>query len=274
MEKKIILIIIDGLNYETSKEMGYMKALEEGGIASHYKVTAELPTLSRPLYETILTGVTPVEHGVVGNQIDRLSKEENIFSLARKAGLRTGAAAYHWVSELYNSTPFNEKKDTYTINIEKNIQYGRFYQADHYPDNHLFFDGEWIRKTHNPHFLLIHSMNIDDFGHKFGSKSLEYRNGARRVDRILSDWIPFWIEKNYKIIVTADHGMNNDKTHGSFSHEEREVPMWLIGDEFKAGEIRKISQLQIAPIICRVLGIDSGSKMIEIEEKIFLEGEI
>ena len=50
MERKVILVIIDGLNYKVSQEMGYMKALVEGGKAAHYKVRAELPTLSRPLY--------------------------------------------------------------------------------------------------------------------------------------------------------------------------------------------------------------------------------
>ena len=146
MGKKLILILIDGLNYRVSKEMGYMKALEEEGVASYYKVIAGLPTLSRPLYETILTGVNSIEHGIGGNQINRLSKEDHIFLLAKKSGLITGAAAYYWISELYNTTPFNKNKDSYTEGIKKNIQYGRFYSKDSYPDNHLFVDAEWIRK--------------------------------------------------------------------------------------------------------------------------------
>lgn len=269
MEKKLILVIIDGLNYDVSKEMGYMKALEELGKADCYKVRAELPTLSRPLYETILTGVTPIEHGIVNNQVNRLSKEENIFSIAKKKGIRTGAAAYYWVSELYNSTPFDRNKELYTEDIRKNIQYGRFYCEDHYPDNHLFIDGEWIREKYDPHFLLIHSMNVDDCGHKYGEDSIEYRNSARNIDETLGDWLPFWINQNYQIIVTADHGMNADKTHGSSSEKEREVPMWIIGDLFNTVDKREISQLQIAPIICTVLGLTQGPKMAQVEKGFF-----
>lgn len=273
MKEKLILVIVDGLNYDVSKEMGYMKALEETGKAKFYKIKTELPTLSRPLYETILTGITPIEHGVVNNQINRLSKEENIFSIAKKNGLRTGAASYYWMSELYNSTPFDRNKEMYTEDTRKNIQYGRFYCEDNYPDSHLFIDGEWIRKKYDPHFLLIHSMNVDDCGHKYGEDSIEYRNSARNIDQILGEWLAFWIDQNYQIIVTADHGMNADKTHGSSSKKEREVPLWFIGDCFNQLDERFISQVQIAPIICNILGARQGVKMPEIE-KLFLEGEM
>ena len=264
MERKVILVIIDGLNYKVSQEMGYMKALVEGGKAAHYKVRAELPTLSRPLYETILTGRTPVDHGIVSNQIVRRSNEESVFSLAREAGLRTGAAAYYWVSELYNRAPFDEIEDFYTEDEEKDIQYGRFYKEDHYPDSHLFLDGEWIRRRYDPHFLLIHPMNVDDAGHKFGEGSPQYRKSARDIDEILSRWIPLWRENDYKIIVTADHGMNGDMSHRGASPEEREVPLWILGEEFKSSSKgNETSQLQLAPIICRALNIRRGSKMVD-----------
>ncbi|MGB6128752.1 MAG: alkaline phosphatase family protein [Psychrilyobacter sp.] len=266
MKEKLILIIIDGLNYDVSKEMGYMKALEEAGKANFYKIKAELPTLSRPLYETILTGITPIEHGIVNNQINRLSKEENIFSIAKKKDLRTGAASYYWMSELYNSTPFDRNNDMYTEDTGKNIQYGRFYCEDNYPDSHLFVDGEWIRKKYDPHFLLIHSMNVDDCGHKHGEDSLKYRNSARNIDRILGEWLPLWVNKSYQIIVTADHGMNIDKTHGSNSKKEREIPLWLIGDRLNLIEGSEVSQLHIAPIICNILGIKQSTKMLEIKK--------
>lgn len=262
MKEKVVLVIVDGLNYRVSQEMGYMKALVEGGKAAHYKVRAELPTLSRPLYETILTGVSPVEHGVVSNQIVRRSREESVFSLAREAGLKTGAAAYYWMSELYNRAPFNEVEDFYTEDREKDIQYGRFYKEDNYPDSHLFLDGEWIRRKYDPNLLMIHPMNVDDAGHKFGEGSPQYRKSARDIDEILSKWIPLWMENNYKVIVTADHGMNGDMSHRGGSPEEREVPLWLLGKGFRnSSEGNEISQLQLAPIICRALNIRRGAKM-------------
>lgn len=68
-------------------------------------LSCALPSLSRPLYECILTGATPVESGITHNGVSRLSRQESIFHLARAGGKRTAAAAYHWVSELYNQSP-------------------------------------------------------------------------------------------------------------------------------------------------------------------------
>ena len=54
------------------------------GNATLYSLSCELPSLSRPLYECILTGVRPVDSGVVHNQVVRLSHNDSIFSLAQK----------------------------------------------------------------------------------------------------------------------------------------------------------------------------------------------
>ncbi|MGJ7385103.1 alkaline phosphatase family protein, partial [Morganella morganii] len=103
MNNPVILVVLDGLNYRTAHDcMGFMQGLAESGNATLYSLSCELPSLSRPLYECILTGVRPVDSGVVHNQVVRLSHNDSIFSLAQKAGKTTAAAAYHWVSELYN----------------------------------------------------------------------------------------------------------------------------------------------------------------------------
>lgn len=70
-------------------------------------------------------------------------------------------------------------------------------------------------------------MNIDDAGHRFGLNSMQYRNAARRADMLLSNYINLWLDDGYQIIVTSDHGMNNDLSHGGNLIEEREVPFIL-----------------------------------------------
>lgn len=253
--KKLIFILLDGLSNKQSGVMGYMQALVNCKIAKKGRVSSEMPSLSRPLYETLLTGKTPVEHGVVNNSISRLSREESIFSLCRKANLKTGAAAYYWVSELYNSTPFNRIEDTYTEDSDKNIQHGIFYTLDHYPDENVFLDGEYIRRKSNPDFLMIHSMNIDDKGHKNGSESSQYRNAVRNVDGILSNFVPRWIEEGYTIIVTSDHGMSYDGNHSGSAEEEAEVPFWLINSSEMVEAIDPIPQVKITEIMRKILNI-------------------
>ncbi|CAH2214575.1 alkaline phosphatase family protein [Tepidibacter aestuarii] len=262
--QKVILVILDGLNYNTGiSRMGFMHHLVEMKKAQLYKVIAALPSMSRPLYETILTGTNPIEHGITNNNINRRSKEESIFSIARKSGLKTGAAAYHWVSELYNKSPFNYIEDRIQNDSAQNIQNGMFYYDDNYPDSHLFLDAEYIRKAYDPDFLLIHPMGIDEIGHQYSSESKEYRKKAIEVDTILSNHIPTWIEEGYNIIVTADHGMNKDHGHGGIEDDERLVPMWTIGESFIDTDCKEVNQLIIAPTICKILGIEPSKKMMK-----------
>ncbi|TKE98048.1 alkaline phosphatase family protein [Vibrio kanaloae] len=287
MSNKVILVVLDGLNYQVARDcMGYLNGLlelsdlqtKQGDMhekqgdsynkqstsqsskknklrATLYPVQCELPSMSRPLYECILTGVRPVESGIVNNQIVRLSNHESIFSLAKSQGKVTAAAAYHWVSELYNRAPFDAVRDRFTNDETMNIQHGCFYHWDHYPDEALFLDAEHLRVTHQPDFLLIHPMNIDDMGHKHGLDSRQYRNSARGADIYLSNYLEKWVNDGYQVIITSDHGMNNDLSHGGILPEEREVPFFVIGDKFTHQEC-SVKQTDICGSVCQLLNLE------------------
>ncbi|WP_295895625.1 alkaline phosphatase family protein [uncultured Vibrio sp.] len=261
MNNKVILVVLDGLNYQVARDcMGYLNGLIEQQTATLYPLTCELPSLSRPLYECILTGVPPVLSGIVNNEISRRSTQESIFSLAREQGKVTAAAAYHWVSELYNRTPYHAVRDRYTEDETMNIQHGRFYHWDHYPDEALFLDAESLRLNHNPDFFLIHPMNIDDTGHKFGLDSQQYRNSARAADIYLSNYLSDWLNDGYQVIITSDHGMNNDLSHGGILPEEREVPLFVIGDTF-SHQPASIKQTDLCGICCQLLGLEHSKPL-------------
>lgn len=250
---KTILVLLDGLNYRVAHDaMGYLQAECAAGRGRLYLLESELPSLSRPLYECILTGVTPVESGVVHNHVSRLSHQQSVFHYARAAGLTTAAAAYHWFSELYNRTPFDAARDRHTDAPELPIQHGHFYYDDGYPDSHLFDDAENLRLRHQPDFLLIHPMNIDDAGHRFGFSSPQYRNAARRADGSLSRYLPDWLAAGYQVLVTADHGMNDDRSHGGVLPEERQVPLFVFGAGFSLDDADP-QQTELCGTICDLL---------------------
>ncbi|NLY65374.1 MAG: alkaline phosphatase family protein [Alcaligenaceae bacterium] len=254
---KVILVLIDGLAWHVAEHaMGYLHALRENNQASVFKLQCELPSLSRPLYECILTGSKPVVSGIRNNQTVQLSTRESIFHLARKANLKTAAAAYHWISELYNRAPYDAVRDRFTHNESLAIQHGIFYHEDSYPDSHLLLDAEHLRNTYDPDFLFIHTMNVDDMGHRSGGDSAAYRNAARRVDTMLSHYLPAWQEQGYRVIITSDHGMNNDHSHGGLLPEEREVPLFLAGPGFNhQPNSFRLQQVLIRDLCALALGI-------------------
>jgi len=234
-KNKVILIVLDGLsNGVAVRALGCVHGLIEAKIARHQVLCCELPSMSRPLYETILTGKKPYESGIYTNSISRLSKEKSIFHYACEAGLVTAAAAYHWVSELYNQSPYDVFKHRHQHDESKPIKHGIFYHQDDYPDEALFEDAEYLRTAFDPDVMLIHPMGIDNAGHRFGVHSPEYMRQVRHSDAILGAIVPQWLAEGYQIMITADHGMNEDKSHGGMADVERIVPLYAIGDAMMA----------------------------------------
>lgn len=260
---RVVLIVVDALRFDAAcSHMGYMQHLIESGAVARYKVRSEVPALSRPLYETILTGTPPIVHGINSNRTVRLSTRESLFHLAKNSGKKTAAAAYHWVSELYNSAPFNVLQDRIQLDTGLPIENGLFYFEDHYPDSHLFAEAFWLLEQKEPDFLYIHPMNVDDDGHKFTADSKEYRNRVLSVDAVLSEFLPLCKDRGYDVIVTADHGMTADGSHGGNTPEDRHVPLFVISDKVAAGVSDElVSQLQIAPLVCRLLEIEPAESM-------------
>ena len=131
---KVILVLSDALRYDTAiADMGFLGHLVGSKLASLCKVIGELPSMSRPMYETIHTGMPSNVHGIVANSIVRRSSMPNIFQFVAGAGKVTAAAAYYWVSELYNRAPYKRIDDKETDNEKLFIQHGRFYSQDEYP---------------------------------------------------------------------------------------------------------------------------------------------
>lgn len=264
LNKRVVLIVVDALRYDTAcTHMGYMQHLVERGAAARYEVRSEVPSLSRPLYETILTGTPPIIHGVTSNMTVRLSNQTSLFHLAKSSGKTTAAAAYYWVSELYNHAPFRHFEDRIQLDTELTIENGFFYFEDHYPDSHLFAEAAWLMDQKKPDFLYIHPMNVDDDGHKFTADSKEYRNRVLAVDALLSLFIPKCLEQGCEVVVTADHGMTSDGNHGGNTTEDRHVPMFVLSKQVRAGINEGIvSQLQVAPLVCHLLNIEPSEEMV------------
>ncbi len=252
---KVLFVLVDGLRADTAQtELGFMRGLCEAGIASSRQVTSELPSLSRPLYHCLMSGTAPLQSGIVHNDQSGLAREESVFSLARAQGRTTAASAYHWMSELYNRSPYDALRDRFTDDESLPIQHAVFYSRDEYPDETVIGDGERLRRLWQPDFLLIHTMNVDDAGHRFGADSLEYRIAAVETDRLLSLVIPRWLVEGYQVIVASDHGMRGVK-HGGTSPEERETLLFTAGTGFSHTPGVSVRQTEICGTVCDLLGL-------------------
>ena len=92
-------------------------------------------------------------------------------------------------------------------------------------------------------------------GHIAVSDDAQYRNSARSADIILADYLQGWLQAGYQVLVTADHGMNNDRSHNGLLPEEREVPLFVLGDAFSLNPDVMPRQTELCGTICELLGV-------------------
>ena len=263
---KVILVLCDALRDDAAGQyMGYMEHLVETRQATRFTCVGELPSMSRPMYETIHTGVQSSEHGVTYNDVVRRSIMPNIFELARDAGKVTAASAYCWFSELYNRAPYDIVADREVDDSALAIQHGRFYREYPYPDIEVFAAAGTLIAKFLPDYLLIHPMSCDTFGEEFGGLSAEYRRNVVLQDQALAALIPLAGPLGYDVIVTGDHGMDDQPGahHGGALTTHRLVPLYHVpADRNGRGATgERVSHLQIAPTVCQLLGIEPAPTM-------------
>lgn len=263
MRNKTVFVLLDGLQSEYAKEhLGYLEHLCEKQKAAKYEVLGELPSASRPMYETIFSGLEPYVHGIVNNSICRLSTKEHLFSLLHKAKKKSLVLAYYWVSELYLSAPFDKNKDIFHKDSHSCIDQGFFYYEDTFPDNHLYSLSSNLMNLDEYDFVFVHPMNIDDAGHKFGAGSKEYADAVINNDKLLSTYIPEWIKEGYNVVVASDHGMSEMGYHGGNSLEQRKTALYIVSEQVACGFHQKeLTTLQMAPLLCKLTGIEPTANM-------------
>lgn len=226
--QRLVLLIADGLRADVAEQaMGYLWSRVEAGLATATRYSCALPSLSRPLYATLLNGLLPVEHGIVTNAAVQ-SCGPTLLHDAHAAGLRSAVVAYHWFCELLTGVAFQPLTDRRAVPAAAGVIDAVWYFDDAYPDSHTVADAEDLRLRHDPDLLLIHPMGPDDAGHRHGGESDAYRACARRLDAVLAQVMPIWHAAGYDVLLTSDHGMNRDRMHGGTEASERLVPfVWL-----------------------------------------------
>lgn len=267
--KKALLVVIDGLSDRVARqECGFLEGQVSGGKARRWQVTAALPTLSTPLYETLHTGLAPAEHGITSNDHRRLSDRPHVFGQVRAAGGKTGAVAHLVFSELYNAAPYEPLRDHEVEDESRPVQFARFFDKSYYTpfnlclpsDKDLMVKTTLLLRRHQPNYFLLHTLSCDSVGHAYGGNSKEYRHQAWMVDDQLAQFLPLWLEEGYRVLVTADHGMNDDGNHGGTADEVRLVPLYEFGGD-KVGEAGSADQLAIAPTLLHRIGLRAPATM-------------
>ena len=247
--RHVILVTIDGFaNFHlknTALDLPVIRSLAAAGVEAESGETV-FPSVTHPSHTTLVTGVTPRRHGVIGNRLtnrltgarfhvtnlDRTAmvKVPTLFDAAKRAHLST--ASLFWpetkndpsidfnVPEVFNADS-KADIDAVPAPVLRELReagvpiddYFRYY-GDSFlmgtSDHALARAAAHVIRTRKPHLLAIHFLLTDEVQHELGAghyRSLAALSSADHAVGILAEAVKAaGIEAATTFVITADHG--------------------------------------------------------------------
>jgi predicted AlkP superfamily pyrophosphatase or phosphodiesterase len=249
-DRIVVMISVDGLAAfyfdDPRAEMPTIRALTAGGAMARMK--ASVPTVTWPNHTTLVTGVTPARHGVLGNNYfdraagkpvalisdpdsdkDEIVKAPTVYDLAKERGLRT--AAIRWPATR------NAKTLDWTFpDVASDVLLRRYAtpsllteceKAGIWADGEVVDSGrrevrivsdvmctdvfKFILHAHRPHLALLHIIHVDHVQHVNGPRSPEAYDAIKVADdQVRQVWEA--LKQDYAdaatLIIVSDHGFS------------------------------------------------------------------
>jgi predicted AlkP superfamily pyrophosphatase or phosphodiesterase len=228
--KKVVIISIDGLRPDLAlrgNTPNIHALMNIGSFTLWARTTAESVTL--PSHTSMLTGVTPVKHGIQWNSDLPLKHPvypmfPTIFELARQAGYTTAMAA--------GKSKF--------INLAKPGTLNWVYIPSSPRDEDLDVAAQAVGMilAHQPDLLFVHFPSVDNAGHAYGWASAEQMDAIAEADESIG--LILWaldqrhLRQSTFILVTADHG-GAGLSHGPDDPRSRNIPWIAAGPGIRKG---------------------------------------
>ncbi|WP_267740569.1 alkaline phosphatase family protein [Myroides injenensis] len=233
----VILISIDGFRYDYIEKYNaeFLKKLGEQGVRAE-SMLPSYPSVTFPNHYSIVTGMYPAHHGLVGNRIYD-PKMDARYSLGNAKAVKN--------KEWYGGTPLwvlAEQQGMlsacyYWPGSEADIKqtlpsYYYAYSEKSSMDDRIGEVVNWLSlpSEERPHFITFYLPEVDHAGHKYGPDAKETEEAVKFADESIKKLVAEVSKTNLPVnfVVVSDHGMLalNQKKLLSF-------PLKLKGDELK-----------------------------------------
>jgi len=214
-EQTVVLISIDGMRWDYIEKHGApnLKAMAAKGVRAQ-KLMPVYPTKTFPNHISIITGLLPVNHGIVDNNFcDKARKNEcysmgkgmrdstwvngiPLWNLAKMQGLKS--ATYFWPE---SDARFNGMTPDYYFHYSKYSEYqGRVDQII-----------QWLSlpKAQRPRFVASYFSLVDSMGHEFGPDASQTRDAVKQLDELMGQLQTRLskLEQEINLVIVSDHGM-------------------------------------------------------------------
>jgi len=261
--RSVVVVLIDGLRYDTSTSsdvMPYLNELRSEG--AHALMHSRPPSYSQSGYATLLTSAWPELHdapliNVDYNDIPTFTQDD-IFSAAQRAGLSTAISSHIWFEKLI---PQNSLDDCYYTSLEDRIADRRV------TDSALPWLGDGRFQL-----VLLHLDQVDYAGHHEGGPvDPRWNEAATRSDQLLEEIALAMDLTQDTLVIVSDHGHLDHGNHGGQDSVTLLEPFIMVGKGIVPGKYGDVQMVDVAPTIAALLGTNipassQGKPLVEMLE--------
>jgi hypothetical protein len=244
--RRVVFVLIDALRLDTSLNPQVMPVLNRLRQESAYARThSRPPSYSEPGYTVLLTGAWPELSDGPAMNLDYADiptwTQDNLFSAAHRAGLRTAVSGFNWFQKLI---PQDAVDDSFYTPGE-----------DRYADIQVVDAAlPWLQADKDQ-FTLIHIDQVDYAGHhEGGPQSPNWNAAASRADALLGEILGKLDLSQDVIFVASDHGQIDRGGHGGNEPIVLLEPFVLAGAHVKPGNYGDVNMVDVAPTLAVLLG--------------------
>jgi predicted AlkP superfamily pyrophosphatase or phosphodiesterase len=215
----VILISIDGFRWDYLQHYAAptLRQLADQGVRAS-RLTPAYPTKTFPNHYTLVTGLYPARHGIVGNwfydpatgETFGMNKPESninprwwggepVWITAEKQGVRSGC--YFWPG---SEAPHDGRRASYWLPFNDRIP------SEDRAEGVL----RWLEKppAERPRFVTLYFSAVDHAGHKHGPDSPDVQPAITEVDdaiaRLLAGLDRLGLREQANLVIVSDHGMS------------------------------------------------------------------
>ena len=214
----VLLVSLDGWrwDYHTKAPLPALRGLMARGVRAEGLIPS-FPTKTFPNHYTLVTGLYPGHHGVVGNSM-RDPRSGRVFTMQDRA--EVGSALWWGGDPVWNAVERTGRKAAAMFWPGSEAAIGGMrptYWApyDHERPNDARVDQvlAWLDAPprERPAFLTLYFSDVDSAGHWYGPDSVEVTRALERVDAALGRLVRgldrLGLSASVNVIVTSDHGM-------------------------------------------------------------------
>jgi len=246
--RRVIFVLVDALRLNTSLKEEVMPNLAHlrfvGASASMH---SRAPSYSEPGWGTLFTGAWPDLNDSPPLNMDYDSTwawtQDNLFSAASRAGLKTAAAGYDWFEKLIPADA---------------LTYGAFTAGEDHLADVGVMEGAlpWLQDE-SIQFVMIHLDQVDYAGHhEGGPQNPDWNAAAARVDVMIGQVLENIDLSQDTLLVCSDHGQIDAGGHGGADPETLIEPFMLAGAGVRPGSYEDIQMVDVAPTLATLLGVN------------------